>query len=1083
MLHKFDFTNLHLLTNHFIMKKKLLSAFLLLMIAMATFAQERTVSGTVTGRDDGLPIPGVSIKVKGTTTGTQSGPNGRFSINVSGANPVLVFSFIGYTTQEASASGSTVNVALAVDNQQLSEIIVTALGVTREQKSLGYSVGKVDSEALTVAKSNDLSSSLAGKVAGVQLQGSPSSTFDNANIIVRGINGLGVGNPLYIVDGTPTLQENVIMDNVDNISVLKGAAATALYGNRAANGVIVITSKKGARNAAPKIEANLSTSFENVSLLPEYQNDYAGGYSSASTSPGSTYDNQGFYIFRFNPATHPASWASFNGQRIIDYGADESWGPKIAGDMYRPYTSWYAGPDFGKLSPLTPQPNNVKDFFQTGTTLNNSLAFSGGTENLTYRISYGNINRSLVIENAKRDQHQIGINGVYDISKKFSVNTNMMFTTYGTRGKPGEGYALDGSNVTQNFNQWFQRQLNIDEMRNYRNADNTLRSWNIGDPNSTGDPSLYLQPQYWDSPWFIVNENFSTDRRNRIAGNLGLSYKLTDWLSADVAARMSYNNGKGDARVAFGGLQQNAYSTYQLTNTEMNYEAGLNFKKVFGDVSLDGMIGGNVRNNKNDQLKNDTNGGLTFPDYFDITASVARPTVKRTYDEKEVRSVFGRASFGYKGWLYVDGTLRNDWSSALPETNNSYLYPSISTSVVFSELIKSSSISDWLSFGKIRAAFAQVGSDLDPYQVQIAINNGNIYDGNPSAEMGNQFRTGAIRPALTKSYELGTEMRFFNRVGLDFTYYVDNNTDQILGLNVASSSGFTTAQINAGNIQRKGIEISLTGEPIKGTNFNWETAINFAKSESIIKELAPGLNTYLYETQRNDYRVENRVGEKWGQIIGRKWTRNAAGLPVFTSSTGNVISYTPNNPLGKSIVPDFTGGLFNTFRYKGAELSFSMDFQKGGYFYSLTKMYGEGSGLFSSTVGVNDKGNDIRMFPSLGGGVRVDGVTSAGVAVTAYQPARSYFYTNAQRNTENVLLSKSYIKLREVRLGYNLPSKLISSTPIKTANIGAIVGNAWLIHAPAKEFGIDPSELEVYGREGGQLSSSRSIGLNLRLGF
>ncbi|MES2874132.1 MAG: carboxypeptidase-like regulatory domain-containing protein, partial [Bacteroidota bacterium] len=218
------------------MKKKLLSTFLLLMIAMATFAQERTVTGTVTGRDDGLPIPGVSIKVKGTTTGTQSGPNGRFSINVSGANPVLVFSFIGYTTQEASASGSTVNVALAVDNQQLSEIIVTALGVTREQKSLGYSVGKVDSEALTVAKSNDLSSSLAGKVAGVQLQGSPSSTFDNANIIVRGINGLGVGNPLYIVDGTPTLQENVIMDNVDNISVLKGAAATALYGNRAANG-------------------------------------------------------------------------------------------------------------------------------------------------------------------------------------------------------------------------------------------------------------------------------------------------------------------------------------------------------------------------------------------------------------------------------------------------------------------------------------------------------------------------------------------------------------------------------------------------------------------------------------------------------------------------------------------------------------------------------------------------------------------------------------------------------------------------------------------------------------------------------
>lgn len=1065
------------------MKKRLLGILLGLMVAMASFAQERTVTGTVTGRDDGLPLPGVSVKEKGTTNGTQTGPNGRFSLNVTGANAVLVFTYIGYTSEEAPASGGVVNMVLTLDNQQLTEVIVTALGATREQKSLGYSVGRVDSEALTVAKSNDVSSSLAGKVAGIQLQGSPSSTFDNANVIVRGINGLGVGNPLYIVDGTPTLQENVIMDNVDNISVLKGAAATALYGNRAANGVIVITSKKGTRNAAPKVEANLSTSFENVALLPQYQNEYAGGYSSASLSPGSAYDNQGFYIFRYKPATHPASWASFNGQRIIDYGADESWGPKMTGEQYRPYYSWYAGPEFGQLAPLTAQPDNVKDFFQTGTTFNNSLAFSGGTENLSYRISYGNINRSLVIENAKRDQHQIGLNGVYDINKRLAVNTNMMFTTYGTTGKPGEGYALDGSNVTQNFNQWFQRQIDLNRLRNYRNADNSLQSWNIGDPNSTGDPSLYLQPQYWDSPWFIVKENYATDRRNRIAGNLGLAYKLTDWLTADAAVRMSYNNGKGDSRVAFGGLQQNAYSTYQLLNTEMNYEAGLNFKKGFGKISLDGMIGGNIRNNKNDQLSNASNGGLSFPDYFDISASVARPTTQRFFDEKEVRSVYGRASLGYNGWLYVDGTLRNDWSSALPEANNSYLYPSLSTSVVFSELIKNSSVSDWLTFGKLRAAFAQVGSDLNPYQVDIAINNGNIYDGNPSAEIGNQFRTGAIRPALTKSYELGTEMRFFNRIGLDFTYYVDNNTDQILGLNVASSSGFTTAQINAGNIQRKGVEISLTGEPIKGKNFNWETAINFAKSESIIKELSPGLNTYLYETQRNDYRVENRVGEEWGQIIGRKWTRNAAGLPVFTSASGMVVSYTPNNPLGKSIVPDFTGGLFNTFRYKGAELSFSMDFQQGGYFYSLTKMYGEGAGLFSSTTGVNDKGNDIRMFPSLGGGVRVDGVTSTGTAVTAYQPARQFYYTNSQRDTENVLLSKSYIKLREVRLGYNLPTSLIKSTPLRSANIGAIVGNAWLIHAPAKEFGIDPSELEVYGREGGQLSSSRSIGLNLRLGF
>jgi TonB-linked SusC/RagA family outer membrane protein len=1064
------------------MKKQLHVLLLMLFIAFQAMAQERTVTGTVTAKEDGLPLPGVSIKVKGGTAGTSTSADGKFSLRVPSNAESLVFTYIGYKTTEGTIPPSNVlNVSLVTDATLISEVIVTALGESRERKSLGYSVQEVKGESLTVAKSMDISSSLAGKVAGVQLQGSPSSTFDNANIIIRGISGLGVANPLYVVDGTPTLQESVIMDNVESITVLKGPAATALYGNRAGAGVIVITSKKGSKTGKPKVDLNMSSSLEDVYILPEYQNSYAGGYSSNSTSPGTTYDNEGFYIFRYKPSVHPTSWSSFNNQRIIDYGADESWGPIMNGQDYRPYYSWYPGADFGKLSPLNAQPNNIADFFNTGKTFNNSIAVSGGSEAMVYRLSYNNLNRSLTIPGALRDQHQLALNTSMNISKRLTVSTDINYTTRNTKGQPGEGYALDGSNVTQNFNQWFQRQLDIKRLKNYRNADGSLSSWNIGDPNSTGDPSLYLQPQYWDSPYFITNENFSTDIRNRIVSNLGFKYRINDIFNFSSYVRMDFNNGNGDARVANGGLQQPGYSTYQLLNNEMNYEANLNFKKGFGNITIDGFVGGNIRTNKNNTLNNSTTGGLTFPNYFDIAASVTRPNTTTTYSAREVRSIYGKASFGYKSFLYLDATLRNDWSSALPTANNSYLYPSVSTSIVFSELLKGG-ISNVLSFGKIRGGFAQVGSDLNPYQVDIAINNGSIYGSNPSASIGDQFRTGQVLPSLTKSYEIGTEMRFFkDRVGFDLAYYVDNNTNQILGLNVAPASGFTTAQINAGNIQRKGWELTINGTPIRKNNFTWTASVNFSKSESIVKELAEGLNTYLYSTQRNDFRIENQVGQPWGQMVGRMVKLDAQGKTVYTSSAGTV-DYTINNQLG-SMLPDFIGGFYNSLNYKGIDLSFSLDFQKGGQFYSLTKMYGDGTGLTAATVALNDKGNPERSFPSLGGGVHIIGVTPTGAPVDTYIAARRHYYTNGQRDTRNYLLSASYLKLREVRLGYSVPKKFLGNMPISNVNIGAIVNNAWLISAPAKKFGMDPSELEGFGNEGGQLSSTRSIGLNLRVGF
>lgn len=1065
------------------MKKRLLMFFILTFLLLhQAMAQGNTVSGRVTDAATNQPIPGVTVLVKGTSVGTATGGDGAYTLNVPEGNNTLIFSFIGYNPVERTiGNATTIDVALSTDEKQLSEVVVTALGYQREKETLPYSVGAVSGENLTFSKSNDVTSSLMGKVSGVQIQGSPSSTFDNANVVIRGANGLNTTQPpLYIVDGTVTDQNSVIMDNVASISVLKGAAATALYGIRAADGVVLITSKKGSRGT-PTVELNLSASFERPSVMMPYQDQYAGGYTSAYASPGTAFDDEGFYIFRYKPNIHPEEWASFDGQRLLQYGADESWGPRMNGQLYRPYYSWYPGEDFGKLEPLTPQPNNVRDFYRTGVYLNNSIAVSGGGDNFLYRVTYANQDRSLIIPNAHRNQHQVGLNSSLDVNPKLTVSTDVSFTSNNTKGQPGEGYSLNGLNVTQNFNQWFQRQLDFERLKNYRNPDGTLQSWNIGNPNVTGNPSIYLSPAYWDSPYFIVNESFTTAESNRLVGNLGFNYKFNDNFGWDSYARMSYRSRSGDGRMASGGINTDLFSLYEEVSREMNYESNLTYRRTFGEISVDALAGGNIRKNYFNRLEASTQGGLSSPNFFDIGASIARPQVDRTYRPQEVRSVYGRVSLGFRNFLYVDATARNDWASTLPTQNNSFFYPSIGGSFVFTELMDGGTLSNVLTSGKLRASYAQVGDDIDPFQVNIATNNQPIFRGTPSAEIGNEYRTGNIEPAITTSYEVGTDLRFFDRFGLEFTYYLDNNESRILRLNVDPATGFSTYQINAGKIQRKGFEASLTASAFRSTDFSWDVALNLGRNRSKVVELAPGLDNYLVATQRNDTRLEHRVGGEWGMLVGRMWRRDEQGR-VIVGSNG-IPLYDINQERG-TIQPDFTGGLFNNFTYKGFNLAFSIDFQKGGLFHSLTKMYGLGAGLHESTVGVNDKGVEWREFPSAGGGVLIPGVYEDGTPNTTYISARNYFYAAQQRdNINTMVLDGTYIKLREVRLGYELPTSLLGGFGLKGANLGVIVNNAWLMYAPAQDYGIDPSELEETWYEGGQLPSTRTIGANLRVRF
>ena len=1055
-------------------------------------AQTTTVTGKITDAK-GAPVESATVKEKGTSNATTADANGLFKITVK-QNAVLQISATGFASFEvAAAKASKITLQESVDN--LSEVVVTALGVKREKKALGYSVQEVKGENLTIAKSTDVSTSLAGKVAGIQVVGSPSSAFDNGSILIRGVTGLGPQEPIFVVDGTITNQSAVLMDNVENLSVLKGPAATALYGQRAANGAVVITTKRGSRKKFSGVEVNLGATFEKIALLPPYQNEYAGGYSSSYTnknSLGAGYlDDQGYYIFNYDPTVHPASWASFQGQKMLEYGADESWGPKINGSMYRAYWSWYPGKEFGQLTPMVGQPNNVKDFFQTGLNLNNSVAFTSGGEGHNFRLTYGNQQRTLVIPNANRDQHQIALNGSFDVGKKMTISTDVTYTTFATKGAPAEGYDLSGLNITQNFNQWFQRQLDMDRMKQYREADGSLNSWNIGDPNATSDFSSYGVPQYWDNPYFVVAENYTTQKQNRLVGNIGFNYKFNNHLSLQSNARMNSYYNENDGRMATGSLTLPYYRQAQNQYKEMNYEANLIYKNKFGAFSVDGLAGGNIRRNSYSQMSLATEGGLSSPNYFDIAASVSRPSYSRGYEKKIVNSFYGKASVGYKDFVFVDATLRNDWSSALPTANNSYLYPSVSTSFIFTEFLKTS----WLTYGKLRASYASVGSDLGAHSLDLAINNGSFYGSNASVSIGNQFKGGGIRPALTKAYEFGVELKLFKKIGLDATVYQNNNTDQILGVDVSPSSGFSTAQINAGNIVSQGIELSLNGKPIETKNFVWETSINWAKNRNEIKELAPGINTYLYATNRYDTRLEHRVGGQWGTYYGRKWRTDPTSGKTLIDATGQPL-YDINKEIG-TVLPKFTGGLFNTFRYKNFDLAFSIDFQSGGLFYSETRNFNSGTGLSQETVGVNDKGNDWRDYPGTystatgnagNGGIRIPGVFANGALVgkenNRYISARAYWYTARQRDASNVLLDASFIKLREVRLGYSIPTSVLKKMPFaKSANFGVILQNAWLIWATTKQWGIDPSELEVFYREGGQLSSTRQLGVNLRVTF
>ena len=1071
--------------------KKSITLLILIFLSLnlsISYAQTREISGRVTATDDGAPLIGVSVLLKGTSIGTTTDQNGNYGLPVSGNNSVLVFRYIGYLSQEAVIGNrSVLDVALTPDAQQLGEVVVTALGIKRSERSLGYSTQPVKGEDLTLTNEQNVIGSLAGKIAGAQVTGSSGASLGGTQKIkLRGVNSInGGGQPLMVVDGTPIAQSNfsgaengvdfgnisqdVNPDDIETVNVLKGPAASALYGLRGQYGVILITTKKGAKGSK-KIDVSFNSSYsvENVGNFMPLQNIYGVG------------NNQTFLTLA-------------NGQKYVN-GNDESWGPKMDGTPVRMYYSFYPQDAlYEQLTPFVPQPNNIKDYFETGQNLNNGLTVTGGNENTSYRLSYNNAHIKGTMPNTSLNRNNLGLSTSLNLNSKLSVGANVNYANNNGQ-RPTQGYQGSFTGAVQ----WFQRNLDINRLRDYKYADGTIANWNVN-PNSAGIIANN-KPSDWNNPFFDAYEVLNNDKRDRAFGDVNVAYQVLPALKLSGFIRSDFYTQNISHQEALGGRLNEGYSVGKYQNKENNYEFLSEYAKKWNDISVNLNLGANLLTQNYSQLVQATAGGLSSPANYTIAASVDRPLSTSYRSEKQVRSVYAMGSFGYKDTYFLDASIRNDVSSSLPSDNNSYWYPSLSGSFVFSEL------TNWspLSFGKLRASYANAGSDLAPYQTTFTYGPGTVYTGTSGTIntllVPDRLKNPNIRPSFANSFEVGADLKFLNnRLGVDVTYYNQQNKDQIINLSVSGASGFTETVVNAGLIENKGIELSLSGRPIQSKLFSWDATLNFARNESMIKELYPGIN--VYQLDANTYSsvtiyLNSTANQAFGSLVGQSYKRDPASGKILLGAD-NLPLFDTNHDFG-SVLPEFTGGFMNNFKIWKFNLGAMIDFQKGGQFFSWSKMLAVKSGQAAETAVLNDNGVNVREPLAAGGGVKLNGIYGPGITVNqvdvsgqefnGYVEARAYFRNNiGTRIYEEWLFDASYVKLREVSLGYNFGGSILKNTPFKTANLAFIARNPLMIWQKAPK-GLDPSELSsgsaaISWIEKGELQTVRSFGLNLNLTF
>lgn len=1073
------------------MSKVLLGFVFVLITAFSVVAQNRTITGRVTSADEPDGIPGVNVQVQGTNMGSITDLDGNYSVDVpEGANE-LVFSFVGFLPQNITIGNQNViDVVLRPDVRELSEVVVTALGIERNRNELAYSAQEVSGEQVARTRNTDFVNSLSGKVAGLDIR-TNNTMGGSTNAVIRGYSSItGNNQALFVIDGVPVSNANnnttgqqaggvgtdfgnaaadLNPDNIQSVNVLKGAAATALYGSRAANGVIMITTKKGRKNQM-NITVNSGVTWSTIdkSTFTRYQKEYGGGYFSGFRTSQDLGDGLA---------------------PVVRFQDDASYGPVF--DPNLQVYHWDAisplSPNFGQTRPWVAAENDPSTFYQTGVNSNQSIVISGGGDQTTFNLGYTRNDVKGNLPNSNIGRNMLNFTATYEASDRLTISSSANYTQTTGMGRYGTGY--NGRNPNQTFRQWWQTNVDIEEQKEayFRNEQNETWNWNSA---NTG-------PIYTDNPYWSRYQNYSNDNRDNFYGYAMVNYKITDWLSAMGRAAFNTTNDMQEERLAIGSAGLSQYSRFNRDYTESNFDFMLNFNKnISQDITFTGLLGTNLRRERSGSIRASTNGGLVVPRLYSLSNSLnpINPPTEEFW-RRGVDGVFANANFGFKEMVFVELSARQDKSTTLPEENNTYFYPAGAVNFVFSKVLNQT----WLNNGKVRVNYAEVGNDAPPLSLYDVYDKPTGFGSVPIFSLPNTRNNNALLPERQKSFEAGVEAEFFNSLfGFDFTVYQSNTINQILPVNTTAASGYTSRFVNAGEMENKGIEITAFVTPVQTNDFTWNMTINFARNRNkVISLYGEGENTVdnvLLQSFQGGVSLNAAVGQPYGVIRGNDFvytngekTVNEDGYYMLSEESDLIIG-DPN--------PDWMGGFNNTVSYKGISFSFLIDARKGGDIFSLDQWYGEATGLYPESAGLNARGVPSRLPVSEGGGILLAGVREDGNPNDIYAENQdgdgltpfgyaANNYVGAPRSM--YVYDGSFVKLRELVLSYSLPQSLFANTKtIKGADLQIIGRNLWIIHKNMKYS--DPEEGISSGNAGrgyqsGAYPAMRNYGFNVRLSF
>lgn len=1044
--------------------------FLLCYSSVTLYGQTRTVSGTVKDSKD-EPLVGVSVFILGTSSGTTTDIDGGYTIEVPQGSDTLIFTYVGFEQQVVRITGGTINIEMEESSDELSETVVTALGIKRERKSIGYATQEVKGDQLIKAREANVVNSLAGRVAGVNITQGSSGPAGSSRIVIRGETSLsGDNQPLFVVDGIPINNQtfgaagnngtmgvdygngaaDINPDDIDEISVLKGPNAAALYGSRAANGVVLITTKSGKGKKGLGVSVNSTATFEQPLRLWRYQDSYGVGSN-----------------FEF-------AYADGLGGGTNDF-IDESWGPRTDGRLLpqfnSPTTNGYRAadtrvPNRGDIipTPFTPNPDGIKNFYETGRTFTNNVAITGGNDLANFRLSFTNLENTGIHPNTDLQRNTVAFSGGIQPTDKLNVQISANYVNSGSNNITNHGY---GTESVEYLWTWWGRDLDLDDMREY---------WQRG---FEGTEQFNYNYNWNDNPYFTLYENTNGFNKDRLFGNIKVHYDFSDKLKLMLRTGTDLSNDLRTSRRAFS-TQRFPFGMYRETRYYFN-ERNSDFLLTYNDevdnrdFNFSVSFGGHRMNQETQMLLTSAN-QLNVPNVYNLGNTRIPLEVDQFNATRRINSFYGIGQISFRRYAYLDLTARNDWSSTLPTDNNSYFYPSATLSLVFTDMFDLAPTSK-LSFAKLRLGAAQVGNDTDPYRLQNFFAYGQNWGSIQTAGEQNSIANANLKPEIVTSYEVGTDVRFYNgRLGLDFTYYFNNSENQILSIPVSRASGYHSRFINAGKIESQGIELMLTATPVKTKDFQWNVNLNWSRDRTYVRELAEGLETYQIYSQYLS--VEARVDQRMGDMYGLGILRHTDGRPIYNQS-GFPVRSTEQELIG-NYNPDWMMGLFNNFQYKNFNLGVLVDLSWGGMVYSRTY-------LIKHTSGVH-QGTEDREGTFIGDGVvrNEDGSFSEN---TTELSGRDYYWSHYNRNNHREgSFDATYAKLRELRFGYRFDDKIFGKKlPFRNVTFSVVGRNLFLWTKEVEDF--DPDTFAFSGNrfapgiEVSTMPTTRSLGFNLNFNF